>query len=80
MIRSRPFGTEVARSVPRESRRGAILAPYEEDAVLAERIAELRVAGEVVVVDLPGHDGVGAESACERRLVRRGTKWVVEKL
>jgi ATP phosphoribosyltransferase regulatory subunit len=71
---------EVARSVPRESRRGAILAPYAEDAALAERVAELRSAGEVVVVDLPGHDGAGGENACERRLVRRGTKWVVEKL
>jgi len=71
---------EVVRSVPREPRRGAILAPYADDAALAERIAELRAAGEVVVVDLPGHDGARAESACERQLVRRGKKWIVEKI
>lgn len=71
---------EVARAAPRTPRHGAILAPYDADAGLAERIAELRSAGEVVVVELPGHDGVREEDACERQLVRRGTKWVVEKL
>jgi len=71
---------EVARSVRREPRPGSILAPYSDDAALTERIVELRSAGEVVVVDLPGHDGAREESGCERRLVRRGTKWVVEKI
>jgi ATP phosphoribosyltransferase regulatory subunit len=71
---------EVARSAPREARRSAILAPCDDDAALAERIAELRSAGEVVVVELPGHDGAREETGCERRLVRRGSKWVIEKL
>lgn len=71
---------EVARAAPYEPRQGAILAPYADDAALAERIAELRAGGEVVVVDLPGHDGAHEEVGCERRLVRRGTKWVIEKL
>jgi ATP phosphoribosyltransferase regulatory subunit len=71
---------EVARAAPYEPRQGAILAPYTDDAALAERIAELRAGGEVVVVELPGHDRAHEEHVCERRLVRRGTKWVIEKL
>jgi ATP phosphoribosyltransferase regulatory subunit len=71
---------EVAHAAPYESRQGAILAPHAGDADLAERIAELRAAGEVVMVDLPGHDGTHEEYGCERRLVRRGSKWVIEKI
>ncbi len=71
---------EIARAAPRAARRGAILAPYDDDAVLGRKIAELRAAGEVVVIDLPGHDGAHGESGCERRLVRRGKQWVVEGL
>jgi ATP phosphoribosyltransferase regulatory subunit len=70
---------EVTRAAPREPRRGAISAPYSDDAALSARIAELRAGGEVVVVDLPGHDGARADAACDRRLVRRGNKWVTEK-
>jgi len=71
---------EIARAAPRPPRRGAILAPYADDTALVKKIAELRMAGEVVVVDLPGHDGVREESGCERQLVRRGKQWVVEPL
>jgi len=71
---------EIARAAPRAARRGAILAPYDDDASLGRKIAELRAAGEVVVIDLPGHDGARDESGCERRLVRRGKQWVVEGL
>ena len=71
---------EVARAAPREPRRGAILAPYADDPALTERIAELRATGEVVVVDLPGHDSARGETACEHQLVRRGGRWVVKKL
>lgn len=71
---------EVARAVRREPRRGAILAPFTDDVALAERIAELRSAGDVVVAALPGHEGARENVACDRQLVRRGTQWVVEKL
>jgi ATP phosphoribosyltransferase regulatory subunit len=70
----------VVRAAPGEARRGAILAPYDDDAALASEVAVLRAGGEVVVVDLPGHEGAVASEGCDRRLVRRGTKWAVEKL
>lgn len=69
---------EIARAAPRAARRGAILAPYDDDAALRRKIAELRAAGEVVVIDLPGHDGAHNESGFAGRLVRRGKQWVVE--
>ncbi len=58
----------------------AILAPYVEDAALQERIEVLRTRGEVVVVDLPGHEGSRDELNCDRRLVQHGDEWMVEKI
>jgi ATP phosphoribosyltransferase regulatory subunit len=58
--------------------RGGILAPCVDDADLRARIAELRAAGERVVVELPGQDALGAESGCERRLVQANTGWIVQ--
>jgi ATP phosphoribosyltransferase regulatory subunit len=71
---------EVARVAPRETRSGAILAPHLEDAALRAAVKALRDKGEVVIVDLPGHEAARAELGCERRLVRRGAKWEVEAL
>jgi ATP phosphoribosyltransferase regulatory subunit len=47
---------------------------------LQQAIAELRSRGEVVIVDLPGHEGTHAELECDRRLERRGAKWIVAPL
>lgn len=58
--------------------RGGILAPYADDAALRERIAKLRVAGERVVVELPGLSGHTQESGCDRRLVKAGNDWIVQ--
>lgn len=55
----------------------AIMAPYAEDADLREKISALRAAGEIVVVDLPGHEAYQAELGCDRRLVKQGTAWEV---
>jgi ATP phosphoribosyltransferase regulatory subunit len=71
---------EIARVAPRETRSGAILAPYLEDAVLRAAVKALRDEGEIVIVDLPGHEAARAELGCDRRLVRRGAKWEVEAL
>jgi ATP phosphoribosyltransferase regulatory subunit len=71
---------EIARVAPRERRPGAILAPYSEDAALRAAVKALRDKGEIVIVELPGHDAARAELGCERRLVRRGAKWEVEAL
>ena len=62
--------------------RGArVLAPYAPaDAALQKRIAALRARGSAVVLDLPGHAGAQHELECERRLVRRAGKWVLEKI
>jgi ATP phosphoribosyltransferase regulatory subunit len=54
-------------------KRSAILAPADADAQGA--IDELRQQGEVVIVDLPGHDA--AELGCDRRLEKKDGKWRV---
>ncbi|MCX7891949.1 MAG: ATP phosphoribosyltransferase regulatory subunit [Burkholderiales bacterium] len=71
---------ELARIVPRAAPRGAILAPFAEDPALADAVARLRAAGEVVVVELPGHEGTRAELGCDRRLAKRSGRWEVEGL
>jgi ATP phosphoribosyltransferase regulatory subunit len=59
--------------------RGAILAPASGDAALEQRIAELREAGEIVVIMLPGQTGYPVESHCNRKLVKQANAWVVER-
>jgi ATP phosphoribosyltransferase regulatory subunit len=54
-----------------------ILAPYSDDATLARKIIELRGVGEVVVVDLPGHEQHRAELNCDRKLVKMDKGWEV---
>ena len=54
-----------------------IMAPFNEDAALREVIAALRVAGEVVVVELPGHEAYRSELGCNRKLVKQGAAWEV---
>jgi ATP phosphoribosyltransferase regulatory subunit len=56
----------------------AILAPYVADAALDDEIERLRDTGEVVVVDLPGHDESRGELNCDRALVARNGRWEVE--
>jgi ATP phosphoribosyltransferase regulatory subunit len=71
---------EIPRVAPRPARRGGILAPYSMDPGLRTAVEALRAKGEVVIVDLPGHEAARAELGCDRRLVRRGTQWEVEAL
>jgi len=71
---------ELAQASPGGAAPAGVLAPYApRDAALQRRIDALRSRGTVVVVDLPGHAGVRDETGCDRRLVRRAGKWVVEK-
>lgn len=58
--------------------RGGILAPCDDDADLRARIAELRAAGERVVVELSGQETHRAESGCERRLVKAEQGWIIQ--
>ncbi len=69
---------EVARISPVEARSSAILAPWQHDEALRTSVAALRDAGEVVIQALPGHDHALDEFACDRVLVERNGKWVVE--
>jgi ATP phosphoribosyltransferase regulatory subunit len=66
-------------SSPRSSA-GAILAPWPEDVSAHAEIERLRAAGEIVVAALPGHDGSWHEAGCDRTLVRRDGKWIIEPL
>lgn len=71
---------EIARLAPRDADRGAILAPWPEDDALHAEAERLRAAGETVVAALPGHEGTWKETGCDRRLARRGDRWIIEEL
>jgi ATP phosphoribosyltransferase regulatory subunit len=72
---------EIMATVPAAETHTAVLAPYlPADVALQRRIALLRKAGDVVIVDLPGHDKARDELGCNRRLAVRNGKWIVEKL
>ncbi|MCF8152415.1 MAG: ATP phosphoribosyltransferase regulatory subunit, partial [Sulfuritalea sp.] len=57
-----------------------IRAPYQNDAALRDKIAQLRAAGETVVVDLLGDATLRGELQCDRELVLRDGSWVVVEL
>ena len=65
----------VSRSMP-----GAILVPWQDDADLQREVARLRAAGEIVVAALPDHAGTWGEAGCNRQLVQRAGKWIIEPL
>ena len=72
---------EIAASAPAAEMRDAVLAPYlPQEAALQRRIDVLRKAGEVVIVDLPGHDKARDELGCNRKLALRNGKWIVEPI
>ncbi len=52
-----------------------ICAPHLDDAALSDRIAQLRAAGEAVVVDLLGDRELRRELQCDRELVLRDGTW-----
>jgi ATP phosphoribosyltransferase regulatory subunit len=58
--------------------RGGILAPFEDDAALRAKIAELRAGGERVVVELPGQAAHRLEYGCDRMLVNSDKGWIVQ--
>ena len=71
---------DLARLSPRSTVRGAIVAPWPEDAELHAEVERLRGLGEKVVLALPGHDGCWREAGCDRKLSRRGSEWIIESL
>ncbi|OGA20298.1 MAG: ATP phosphoribosyltransferase regulatory subunit [Betaproteobacteria bacterium RIFCSPLOWO2_12_FULL_63_13] len=56
-----------------------IRAPYTQDPDLEAQIERLRSTGEVVVVELPGHEGSGT-AGCDRELELVDGKWQLRRL
>ena len=69
---------DLARFAPIPAETGAILAPCDKDSGLDTMVRTLRAEGQVVIVDLPGHEGARAELGCERELANVGGKWQVQ--
>jgi len=60
---------------------GGILAPcLKGDKMLEKRIDQLRSEGEIVVVELPGHEADQDMFNCDRKLVPEGGTWVTVKI
>jgi len=66
--------------LPPPARRPGILVPHAELAGLRTRVAELRAAGERVVVELPGQEAYRAESGCDRLLRLECGNWKIYPL
>ena len=71
---------ELARILPSVEKRHAILAPWNDDASLQQKIRELRASGEIVVYELPDSRSEHDEFVCDRHLVQEanGGGWIVE--
>jgi ATP phosphoribosyltransferase regulatory subunit len=68
---------QLYRLLPAQKMQTGICAPHQNDAALSAKIAELRAAGEIVVVDLLGDARCYAELNCDRVLVWRDGEWQV---
>jgi ATP phosphoribosyltransferase regulatory subunit len=66
--------------LPRQTAALGICAPLLDDAALSDKIAQLRAAGEAVVVDLLGDKALRTELQCDRELVLRDGVWQVAAL
>jgi len=72
---------ELSSASPNGFEKAGVLAPYRPgDAALQRTVEALRMRGEVVVDDLPGHAATRNELGCNRRLEKRKGKWVLETL
>lgn len=66
---------QLYRLLPSQAATTAIRAPYSDDQALQAKIARLREAGEIVVVQLPGSADDCAEPQCYQELVFREGGW-----
>ncbi len=71
---------QLYRLLPQQAATLGICAPHCEDAALRDKIAQLRAAGEAVVVDLLGDVTLRSELQCDRELVLRDGVWQVVAL
>ena len=63
--------------IPAQTAKPGICAPHSQDVSLQAKVAQLRAAGEIVVVDLSGNKAYRAEWQCDRELVLRDGVWLV---
>lgn len=69
---------ELSGLVQMESTRKGILAPYiKGDTELEEKMEQLRNEGQVVIVDLPGHEYGQDIAGCDRKLTLEHGNWAV---
>jgi len=71
---------QLYRLLPPQAARLGVCAPHSDDAALRDKIAQLRAAGEAVVVDLLGDATLRRELQCDRELVLRNGAWQVVAL
>lgn len=71
---------QLYRLLPPGAQRLAVRAPCSDDIVLRDKIAQLRAAGEVVVVDLSEQTACDHELQCDRQLKLRDGIWQVVAL
>ena len=64
--------------LPEPAPRGGIVAPLSTDPALVRRVAELRAAGERVIIEFPGHEATRAETGCDRTLAPEAGNWIVK--
>ena len=68
---------QLYRLLPPQVAKLGVCAPHADDAVLQDKIAQLRAAGETVVVDLLGDATLLGELQCDRELALRNGAWQV---
>ena len=71
---------EISALLPPAAMAPGILAPYSRDPALQNKIAALRDSGEIVVIDLPGHETARGELNCDRLLTLRNGLWEVDRI
>lgn len=71
---------ELARLLPGAERKSAIRAPWSKEPSLHAEIRKLRIAGEIVIQSLPGHENDQDEFDCDRALVLENGNWLLKKL
>lgn len=71
---------EISAALPVAVLPKGILAPFSDNASLREKVEALRAQGEVVVVELPGHQANRADLNCDRMLVEKNGIWEVSKI
>jgi ATP phosphoribosyltransferase regulatory subunit len=71
---------QLYRLLPPQAAKPGVCAPHLDDLALRDKIAQLRAAGETVVVDLLGDAALRAELQCDRELVLRNGAWQVVAL